>query len=244
MKTTNEMLHKNVGTTYVLIRMDIDQFRLYNAFFGSTAGDALLMKIANGISNHMNKKENVTYGRIESDVFCICIPYDQKEIENNLRSARENVQKLCDNYHLKLTYGLYVITDHDMDMEKIYANAAEAARVCKKDKNKTYAYYSDEMGQQEIKAQMFSNEMNRAIEEKQFQVYLQPKYSIITDMPCGAEALVRWLHPEWGMVSPGDFIPIFEQNGLIVRLDYYMWENVCMLLKNGRMKDRNYIRYL
>ena len=210
MKTTSEMLHKNIGTTYVLIRMDIDQFRLYNSSFGSTAGDTLLMKIANGISNHMNKKENVTYGRIESDVFCICIPYDQKGIENNLKSARENVQKLCDNYHLKLSFGLYVIDDHHMDMEKIYANAAEAARACKKDKNISYAYYSDEMGQQEIKAQMFSNEINRAIEEKQFQVYLQPKYSIITDMPCGAEALVRWIHPEWGMVSPGEFILIFE----------------------------------
>ena len=75
------------------------------------------------------------------------------------------------------------------------------------------------------------NEMNHALEAGQFCIYLQPKYDLEKSMLCGAEALVRWIHPEKGMVSPGEFIPIFEKNGFIAKLDYYIWEMVCKQLQ-------------
>ena len=69
--------------------------------------------------------------------------------------------------------------------------------------------------------------MQQALDTEQFQVYLQPKYNLRTEQPYGAEALIRWLHPERGLLSPGLFIPIFERNGFIGKVDYYMWEKVC-----------------
>ena len=73
--------------------------------------------------------------------------------------------------------------------------------------------------------------MERALANHEFQVYLQPKINLVTERSYGAEALVRWKHPERGMISPGEFIPVYEKNGIIGRLDQYMWRHVCMLLR-------------
>ena len=81
-----------------------------------------------------------------------------------------------------------------------------------------------------MRNQEITDEMEKALLEEQFVVYLQPKYKTTTRELCGAEALVRWIHPEWGFQSPGEFIPLFEKNGFITKLDQYVWEKVCMLL--------------
>ena len=73
--------------------------------------------------------------------------------------------------------------------------------------------------------------MQKALDEEQFVVYLQPKFDLASDTACGAEALVRWLHPEKGLISPGVFIPVFERNGFISKLDYYVWHKTCALLR-------------
>ena len=240
MKNTAEMIRNERGETFALIRMDIDQFRLYNSSFGSEAGDELLVNIANQIVKDMAKAQfpHRTYGRIESDVFCICIPYQKQQTEEVICQVERGIQGFCSTYRLKVSFGIYIIEDPDVDMEKIYACSVDAARSCKNNLNQFYAYYSNDMGKREEKAQLLTNEMERALKEEQFLVYLQPKYLIETNSPCGAEALVRWMHPEWGLVSPGDFIPIFEQNGLIVQLDHYMWEHVCMLLHKWLTEGR------
>lgn len=233
MTSTAKMLRDNPLETFVLIRMDVDQFRLYNSSFGSKAGDILLKRIAQGIEKTIEHipKDKKTYGRFASDVFCICVPYRQEKLEIVLRQVENEIQSFCSTYRLKISFGLYIIVDREEEMEKMYTNVAEASRECKKNINKIYEYYNTDIGERAKKEQLLTNEMERSLAEKQFHVYLQPKYSMETNRPCGAEALVRWMHPEWGMVSPGDFIPVFEKNGLIVQLDSYMWENVCILLK-------------
>ncbi len=240
MKSTAQMLRDNTDETYVLVRVDIDHFRLYNSSFGSKAGDTLLVNIANGIKliTAQRVKGAATYGRIESDVFCLCLPYHKKPLEDALIEVEHDIQGLCSTYRLKVSFGLYVIDDRNIELETMYAHSVEAAKLCKNNLNVLFGYYGKEMGEKAQKALLLTNEMARAIEEKQFKVYLQPKYSLTTNSPCGSEALVRWIHPEWGMVSPGEFIPVFEQNGLIVQLDYYMWENVCILIKKWIDEER------
>ena len=77
----------------------------------------------------------------------------------------------------------------------------------------------------------FTNEMADALANGEFQIYLQPKYNLSTNCPEGAEALVRWMHPSTGVISPGTFIPVFERNGFISRLDYDVLEHVCRMLR-------------
>ena len=99
------------------------------------------------------------------------------------------------------------------------AQMLECARIAsKRIKGKVirnYSFYTAEMGKELAYEQKIINEMNQALEESQFEIYLQPKYNLKTNKPEGAEALVRWNHPEEGMISPGLFIPIFERNGFI-----------------------------
>ncbi|MDD4370989.1 MAG: EAL domain-containing protein [Anaerostipes sp.] len=229
MEQTSKMLHQYKDTQFVLIRMDIRNFRLYNSSFGSQLGDQLLQKIANEIRRSCNVIQ--TYGRMESDVFCVCIPYVKETFLDTIEEIEEKGKSLCENYVLKFSFGIYVIEDIDYDMEKICSKVTEAARKCKENLQQRYVFYSEDLDLEEERIQKITNEMEQAIEDKQFQVYLQPKYDMNTEQPCGAEALVRWFHPNEGMISPGEFIPVYEKNGQIVELDHYMWESVCQLLR-------------
>lgn len=92
------------------------------------------------------------------------------------------------------------------------------------------AYYSAALYHKEVQAQHLLLEVETALREGQFQIYLQPIYSLSTEQPTGAEALVRWLHPTMGLVSPGVFIPLLEQNGLILKLDLRVCERVFQCL--------------
>ncbi len=240
MRKTERMLHTMEEQQFVLIHVDVDNFRLYNASFGSSAGDVLLKEIAEIIVAMCrdNSAGNCTYGRLESDVFCICFPYEKEQLEQLLLEAEQRVQQLCSTYRLKISFGLYVIENIHQDMEEMYAHTVEAVKKCKNNLNTFFAYYDREMNEKEKQAQKYTNGLEQAIKNREFQVYLQPKYSIDTNRPCGAEALVRWLHPQWGLVMPGQFIPVFEQNGLISQLDYYMWESVCMLLSQWKKQGK------
>lgn len=230
LEQTQTMRRYHADQIFALVRMDIDRFRLFNASFGKQAGDELLIKFADAIRRDMSEIPNSTYGRIESDVFCMCVPYDEDMVLRKITEDIQRVHGLCENYRLDLSFGVYIIPDSNMDIEEAYSYASEAAKKCKEDVRLGYVFYDEEMHRRQLHERQIMNEMEAAIEKRQFQVYLQPKFSLATESPCGAEALVRWIHPEHGLISPGDFIPVFEKNGFIDQLDHYMWESVCQLL--------------
>lgn len=97
--------------------------------------------------------------------------------------------------------------------------------------NRYFAVYDDALRGKLLREQAITEAMETALDEGQFVVYLQPKYNLHDDRLAGAEALVRWNHPAWGFLSPGEFIPLFEKNGFITQLDQYVWEQVCALMK-------------
>lgn len=240
MNQTAQMIRIHRDIQFILVRVDIDYFRNYNASFGTDAGNELICSMAQRIKKNVMDSglEYATYGRIESDVFCICVPYHRELLMKAIQDTDEQLHSLKNNYSLKASFGLYIIENPDEDMEKMYGRTLEAVRECKHNVNQLYTFYNQAMEENERIAQFLSGEMGRAIKERQFVVYLQPKYSMESNSPCGAEALVRWNHPDKGMISPGQFIPVFEKNGMIIQLDYYMWDSVCSLLgewiKEGR----------
>lgn len=124
-----------------------------------------------------------------------------------------------------------MISDPTMDVSDMYDRAFLAAKNCKGKFVESVSYYADSMIETMRQEQFVINEVNKALEEEQFEVYLQPKINLVKDKSYGAEALVRWRHPEKGMIAPNDFIPVYERNGIIGKLDQYMWRHVCMLLR-------------
>lgn len=238
-KSTREMLLANPGADFVLIRFDVDRFQLINSFFGTQEGDRLLKYIAKMLSGYVSDKQPSAYGRIEADVFCLCFPSSYiADIETSMSKIRDLVASYNLNYDIVPSCGIYYITDRGMPIEIMYDRATLAAKRCKGNYVNFYAVYDGSMSAQIVREQEITNEMSSALATGQFQIYLQPKYHIASNRPVGAEALVRWFHPQKGLIPPGDFVPVFERNGFIPKLDYYVWEEVCRLLRKWADEGR------
>ncbi len=235
------VLDDNPEYNYAFIRFDIYKFQLINQFYGIDEGDRLLKFIANDIATDMaglqkkygkNGKRAVAYGRIEKDVFCCFVPFGSKELILEYFKA---IRKRIDDYGLDFVilpvFGVYIVEDRTLSINDMYDRANMASKKCKGNYLENYAFYDEQMGRALVDEQMIVNEMSDALEDEQFVLYLQPKYEIKNNQLVGAEALVRWMHPERGMISPGLFIPIFEQNGFIMQLDCYVWESTCKLIR-------------
>ncbi|MEG1566640.1 MAG: EAL domain-containing protein [Anaerovoracaceae bacterium] len=233
---TRQMIDGSPDKLFVFLRFDVDRFQLINSFFGTAEGDKLLIYIAQNMAKDARMCEQATYGRIESDIVGFCLPYNKEEVEAIVEQSKKTLAKYNTDYDIVPSIGIYVIDDTTISVEEMYNRSTLAAKTCKGNYVDFYAYYNKDMSTKLALEQEITNEMKYALENGQFEIYLQPQYNIHTNLPCGAEALVRWRHPEKGIISPGEFIPIFEQNGFISKLDYYVWEEACKCLQ-GRLEN-------
>lgn len=225
------MLAEVVGEKFAFVRIDIDRFKMINNFYGIQEGDKVLMSIAKELIKISAVFDYFVYARLENDVFACCLPYKEENIEILANDLQLNLKKVNKDYNIKVSCGVYVINDYNMDVSEMYDRAYLAAKNCKGKFVQSIAYYDESMIEDMRQEQFVINAVNKAIEEEQFVVYLQPKINLITGKPYGAEALVRWMHPTRGMIAPAEFIPVYERNGIIGRLDQYMWRKVCALLR-------------
>ncbi len=138
----------------------------------------------------------------------------------------------------RIRMGVYSGVDKTLDMERRFDRAKMAADSIRNSFNASVAFYDNHLHEKEIFEARLLEEFQEALDRKQFVVYYQPKYDIRPDKPVlhGAEALVRWNHPELGIVSPGVFIPLFESNGLIRELDRYVWREAASQLKGWKAR--------
>ncbi|MCH4191841.1 MAG: EAL domain-containing protein [Butyrivibrio sp.] len=228
---TETMLRGSRGDTFAFIRMDIKRFRMVNALKGEQGGNELLRYMARNIDKCMKKNPLCTYGHIEADIFGICMQYEADKCDRLTKKLTEIFRNYSTEFIIEPAVGIYIIEDNMLSAETIYLRASLAANTLK-DKYKVYsAYYDNSMGEKLFEEQEILAEADEAFAKEQFRVYLQPKFNVQTKRPYGAEALVRWEHPVKGRISPAEFIPVFERNGLIRDLDYYMWDHVCALLR-------------
>lgn len=225
-----EGLENHPDRQYDMICLDVEKFKLINDIFGKLEGDKLLCYLAEELKK-VSVKVNGLAARLGNDIFALCmqrrVSYEQKMIQD----FTDNIKEYPLNFTINLRFGIYCIHDIKMEISGMCDRAKLAIESIKGKYGCTYAYYEDEQRQKLLKEQEILNDMYEGLQEKQFVVYLQPKYNLKTGTPDGAEALVRWVHPTKGVIPPGEFIPIFEKNGFIMKLDYYMWDNVCLLLR-------------
>lgn len=233
------ILSEEKEETFAFARFDIDRFKMINNFYGITEGDKVLKSVASELRKISTVFDKFVYGRLENDVFAVCMPFKDENIELLVNALQINLRKVNKDYNIKVSCGVYVINDDTLDVSEMYDRAFLAAKSCKGKFVQSIAYYNESMIEDMRQEQFIINEVNRAIDEEQFEVYLQPKINLVTDRSYGAEALVRWKHPDKGMISPGEFIPIYERNGIIGRLDQYMWRHVCKLLRKWIDEGKN-----
>ena len=148
----------------------------------------------------------------------------------------EKVNLLTSAKSVVMKWGIYTIEDRSVNVEQMCDRALLAARSIKGQYGKYFADYDDKLRSKLLRQQAIIDGMESALNEEQFLVYFQPKYRICDNKLAGAEALVRWNHPKWGFQSPAEFIPLFEKNGFITRLDQYVWDKACLHLREWREK--------
>lgn len=129
-----------------------------------------------------------------------------------------------------LATGVYLVEDTDVEVSVMLDRAMMARNTIKGDYDRHIAYYNSELTDRMLEEQDILNNMEHALENGEFQVQLQPVYGIDSNQPVSAEALVRWHRPGHGIVSPGVFVPLFEENGFISKMDHSIWEQVCQIL--------------
>ena len=239
-QATSAMLERYPDRHFAFVRMDIEKFQLINSFFGMSAGDMLLKYIADFLICAVRNRSDVTFGRMDADIFCFCVSYENtKELVESFDKMRDILSRYPLDFDIVPIFGVYLIAGKKITPDHMYDRANLAAKHCKGNYIRNYAFYTRQMSQEIEKEQRIVNSMKSALENHEFVVFYQPKYGLSDNQIAGAEALVRWKHPERGMISPGEFIPVFERNGFITKLDYYVWEQTCIQLRKWMDEGKN-----
>lgn len=227
-KNVNNLLFSakhNVG----FIQFDIRQFKIVNDLYGERIGDEILDFIKSQLEEVC--KERQFYINLRSDVFMVVTEYSaEEELVGFIQKLNTRISSYK-SVKLQMTYGVYTVEDRQMELRQMEDRAAMARKAAKQNAVSNILFYKEQFKESLYNRKFIEENMQAAITERQFMMYLQPKYSIAKNEIIGAEALVRWRHPERGMIFPDQFIPVIEENGFIREVDYYIWGEACRFIK-------------
>ena len=226
---TKEMLLDNPDKNFDLLRINIERFKVLNDLFGESTGDKLLRYIGKFLKE-INLPLCVS-GRLYADNFVVCYEAGKGDSRRMINTLQMVADSFAINNRTILSFGLYRIDDKTLPVSVMCDRANMALWKAKGNFKNPYCEYDEKMRQQVLKEQKIINAMEMAIQNKEFTLYIQPKYDIEKGIIIGAEALVRWISLENGFISPGDFIPVFENNGFVYEVDKFIWEESCRYLR-------------
>lgn len=230
---TNEILRKSDEKFY-LIQLDINDFRLVNSDLGHEQGNNILNYIGRVIADY--DPENIIAGRAFGDRFLL---FGSHEVFGDnpefMKSKCEELllNMLGDlNISISIRIGVVEIYDCDMDISSYIDQVSIACNAAGRGEQVSINYYDEKIVLDDIYHKAIVDDFRKSMENDCFEMYLQPKFNLKSNEIFGAEALVRWNHPEYGFISPGDFIPVLEKNNMIDQLDYHMMEKACRYIGN------------
>ena len=215
--------------------LDINKFKMINKAYGYKIGDSILKGIAEELEKLLGKESLIC--RYSNDYFVALFEYkeDIHKILNKMVRSIENLKIEAAVYNLSVNIGIYKLNEEDSNISEVMDKAIIAHSVSKGDVFDKFHIYDKKMERELEKESRIEHEMNNALENKEFKVYYQPKVNTKTEELYGAEALVRWEH-DGNMVPPSEFIPLFEKNKFILKLDLYIFEQVCSDMKMWKEK--------
>lgn len=230
-------LDRELKKDFLILYIDILNFKLINDVFGSAFGDKALKDIAGCLRKHFSKTG--VFGRLGGDTFGVCIPkedFHEKEMEELL--AKYTINDGMMDHHVVIHIGAYEVIEREMDISFMFDRALLAMSTIEEEYQQHIAYYDEKIRKDVLWAQHISAQLKDALAKRNVVPYLQP----IVDKNgkiVGAEALARWLHPQDGFLPPASFIPVFEKNGMIIEIDRYMWRCACEILSDWEKKGRD-----
>ena len=223
------------------IVVDFSRFHLLNELHGHETGDVVLSKIADGIRESLNESKGIAC-RYDADTFYIYTKH-RSEYTSLLEKLTNQLSSILKAQEIRFRIGIYFDKAREIPFESRFARALQACNGLRGKHGTNFAIYDEDMHQQEMFGARLLEDFDTAIREKQFKVYYQPKYNITGDTPLlsSSEALIRWIHPDLGFIRPDLFIPLFEENGLVQKLDRYVWKEAAEQIKKWRERYKRTI---
>lgn len=231
---TMKLITSSPSIKYMIIYTDFDKFKNINAEWGYSTGNDILIQYTNAVNKYIKPTE--LFCRITSDKFLLMLSYRNKKgsldrINVAYRRVEEELLNRFPCINLVMTSGIYFLKQEDKNISIAIDKANIARKTIKGIHKSEYAIYDETLHQQITKEILIASKMHRALKKNEFEVYMQPKVDLKTLKIIGAEALVRWKLPSGEILSPGEFIPIFEKNGFIDELDFYVYESTLRALR-------------
>ena len=225
-----QRLAEQPDTLFDIIALDVDRFKLINEIFGRKTGDQLLQNLALFLPGLRHAEQGI-FARPFADTFFVLMPAEFHFYE----ILHEEVSRYFRNYPLPVRLhgriGVCSAKDRSVPVELLCDRARLAADTIDGKVRRRIAFYDQSLQERLIRETRMRNEVKKALDERQFHLYVQPKVDMRTGEIVGAESLVRWIHPEFGFIPPDQFIPLLEKEGEIYPLDKYVWEDTCRLLQ-------------
>ena len=236
LREMQDMIDVNPSNEYMIAVWDFENFKTFNELFGTTLGDRMLITAAHCMGEHV--AGSGVCGRLGNDNFAFCIEVGQADVEAIMGAISDDIKALLAQSNIDFTpslvTGVYLVDDNGVEASVMLDRAMMARNTVKGDYDHHIAFYNTELTERMLEEQDIINNMEHALDNGEFHVQLQPVHDIVTGRPVSAEALVRWHRPGHGVVSPGVFVPLFEENGFISKMDHDIWEQVCQILANRR----------
>ncbi len=236
-RNVEDYVHVNEDVKLAIIAIDIDKFRIINDRYGIDVGNRCLASLGRTIRDKLPRE--LPACRYQADMFSVLFKY---ESENDILKFMTSLSESMRNADglpapVGLVYGIYKIVDNDIPARLMCDRARAAKKQIKGSALSNYAVYDDIIRLKMREQTEIENEMEQALKNREFVMYLQPQIDIKTGRICGAEALVRWKHPVKGILVPANFLSLFEDNGFITRLDLFMWEEACRYIADLQKRD-------
>ena len=236
---TKDLLTKNPEETYLIITAEITDLKVINDLYGNAFGDKALKFAADWLRGNENLNQGGVYGRLGGDSFGVCIPekdfrLDRMEYALSTLTVFEGETK----YRMLIHVGVYRVDNRELEASVMYDRAVLALEGIKDNYHYHTAWFDHSMRDNVVRNRQIAEELAAALEGGQIRPWLQP----IVDRAgktIGAEALVRWIHPEDGIRSPGIFIPVLEKNGMIAELDRFIWRKACEILARWKQEGKD-----
>ena len=236
LQRSKTLMRKRSLRSYAVVQLRLNKYHNFCTAYGVKQGENLLEDLDKAISSSLQKKEVCAHTE-EADFALLMLCPSRDALDEKLRSLMNDLRGIKEKQYLTFTCGAVAVDMTNRDPATLLSHAGIAlskAAALQKD----IVWFADEMKDAQVWERRIEDDMERALQNREFVVYLQPKYSTKEEVLSAAEALVRWIHPELGFIPPGKFIPQFEKNGFILKLDDYMLDEVSRLqaewLKAGK----------
>ncbi len=230
---------KEKGIPYALVLVNINRFKAVNDIYGFEQGDQVLKQVSAALQAETQEGELCCRSGADTFLLLLACP-DRTELGRRVDALALRAGRYCQTdgqcLPLSLTCGIYLV-DEDVPFYIMMDRANLAWASAKQHAGQICAFYDEEFRRQIVIEKRIESTMDQALNNGEFKIYLQPKCDFKTGQTLSAEALVRWQQPEHGMIPPDQFIPVFEKNGFVLKLDMFMLRETLALLK--RWKEEN-----